>query len=142
MYQDWIFWYHGNNHIGGDNMLEATPTNGFFKGRPMRAHGIVNRGGWFGKNWLVVVTIANALHAAIIVEAEHEPAVIDELADSHWSHLIDQDECLYCGTRAPFCDCDSAEYAGNDSHRIDTSYVTVLERCKVDYFAKDPGGWH
>ncbi len=124
-------------------MIEATPINGHFKDRPMRAHGIVNRGGWFGKNWLVVVTIANALHAAIIVEAEHESAAIDKLADSPtWSHLIDAEECIYCDTKEPFCDCFSAEYAGNDSHRVNTNYVTILQRCKVNHFAKDNREWH
>lgn len=118
-------------------MLVAIPTEGHFEGRRLKAHGIVNRGG-FGENWLVVVSIANALHAAIIVEAEHEQSAIDELADSPmWSHLIDLDECKICDTKEPYCDCDNADYAGNDSRRIDMDYVTVLASCDVDYFAKD-----
>ena len=112
-------------------MLVATPKGAYLEGRQFRCHGIVNRGGWFGENWLVVISIANALHAASIVEAEHEQSAIDELADSPtWSHLIDCDESE---------DCDRA---GNDSHPVNLDYVTILTPCEVNYFAQDTGEWH
>ena len=124
-------------------MLVATPTEGFRKGQRIKAHGIVNRGGWFGNNWLIVVSIANALHAAIIVEAEHSQAAIDELADSPtWSHLIDCDECWYCGSDEFSCGCEYAQVGGNDSHRINTDNVSLYGPVDVEYFAKDTGGWN
>ena len=115
-------------------MLIAIPRSGDFKGARIRCHGIVNRGGWFGESYLAIVTIANALHAAIIIEADNAQDALDELADSHWSHLIDIDSCNYCDTTEAHCDCHYAEYAGNDSHRIMTDYLTTLVECDVDYF--------
>jgi hypothetical protein len=108
---------------------------GHFKDRELVVHGLANRGEWFGETWIVIVSIANALHAAIVVEGEHEQAVIDYLADSdRWSHLIDLDECKICDSSDPYCECEDASYAGNDSHRVDLDYVTMLSRCKVHYF--------
>jgi hypothetical protein len=114
-----------------------------FLGREMRVHGLVNRGGWFGNTWLVVIPISNAIHAAIVVEGEHEQSIIDELADSPtWSHLIDCDECWECGSEEHYCDCDHQQYAGNDSHRVNTDNVTILAPCKVKYFEPDNREWH
>ena len=119
-------------------ILTETGYNGqHFLDRDIKVHGLVNRGGWFGETWLVVVSISNAIHAAIVVEGEHAQAVIDELADSPtWSHLIDIDSCNYCDSPYAYCQCEYGEYAGNDSHRIMTDNVSILARCKVNYFAK------
>ena len=99
---------------------------------------LANRGEWFNETWLVTCNIGVFCYK-IGVEGEHEQAVIDALADSHVSRLIDDDEpCPHNTTELwDNCDCD---FAGNDSHRIDLSYTAILGRCKVQYF-ENPKDW-
>lgn len=117
-------------------MITATINDpgGLWHNREIVVHGLANRGEWFGKTWIAVVSISNALHAAIVIEADHEQDAIDSLADSSWSHLIDSEECWDCGSTDHFCDCDHQSYGGNDSHRISLDYLSILLRCKVHYF--------
>ena len=116
-------------------MITATPKEGFFQGREVEVHGLVNRGGFSGETWLAVISIANNLHAAIVIEAHDAGEALDELADSPtWAHLIGAEECWQCETKEPYCDCDDQTFAGNDGHRISTDYLSLLVRCNVKYF--------
>jgi hypothetical protein len=97
--------------------------------RPVKVHGLVNRGGWFGETWLLEVGISNAGSLFFVVEADHEQDAIDEFADSRYAHLIAEDDPDVIN------DPDFCSYAGNDSHPVNLDYVG-LYRCKVNYFAK------
>lgn len=69
---------------------------------------VVNPADWFGKVWLVEIP-----HGPVLaVEADHEQAAIDVLADSlEYGHWIN--------------DPDGKETAGNDDHPVDTTMVRV-----------------
>ena len=82
----------------------------------------INRGGWYGKTWLV--EIGMGLESCfVLVEADTESDAIDELADSKRSYLIDDD------------DDDDRYCAGNDGHPVNLDNVGI-QRCTVNYFAR------
>ena len=93
---------------------------------PVKVHGLVNRGQWFGKTWLIQIT-DGYWPLNLVVEADSVQDAIDELADSpRWSWNIDIDD--------PDDVTDDTHRAGNDSHPVDLDYVRVY-RCRLDYFA-------
>lgn len=106
--------------------------------------GLVNRGGWFGKTWLVLIG-SGFDPARLVVEADYEADVIDQIVDSkRWKHLLITDElCEACQEAVASgeedisyanCECVSA---GNYGEPIDETLLRLIERCdKVDYFAK------
>lgn len=104
--------------------------------------GLVNRGGWFGKTWLVLIG-SGFDPARLVVETDREQDVVDEIVDcKRWKHLLITGElCQVCqdfeaGLRPDrdMCEC---TLAGNYSEPIDETLLRLIERCdKVDYFAK------
>ena len=107
-------------------------------GKYHKIDGLCNRGEWFGETWLIQCNIGVFAYK-VIAEANNEQEAIDVLADSSLSNLIDHDEPCPHDTPETWNDCD-CEFAGNDSHRIDTSYMAWPKRCKVLYFER-PADW-
>jgi len=109
-----------------------------------KVHGVVNRGGWFGKTWLIGIGCGISCHY-FVVEADCEQDAIDEFVDSRYGHLIkvDEDEVeekereyealLAEGREEEFEDWPCR--GGNCGVPIDFDDVVVLVRCKVNYFA-------
>lgn len=100
-----------------------------FPGSKIPVHGLVNRGGWWGKTWLVMVGMGfGSLN--YVVEADTEQDALDEFVDSKHGHLIilDVDD-------ASEIDPNYADFAGNESKPVDLDNVLIV-RCRVDYFAK------
>ena len=115
-------------------MITATYKNGPMKGKEIAVDGLVNRGGWFGETWLVLVG-SGFDPARLVIEAGNASEAIDELVDSpSWSHLIKMETCKHCESSEPYCDCDDIEYAGNYSERIDGDLIRLIERCETHYF--------
>jgi hypothetical protein len=94
---------------------------------------VVNPGGWFGKCWLIQVSIANNLNPFYVIEADTEQDAIDVLADSErYSHLVDvpAEDCpKWDDERKEFEDSDYCQ-AGNDGHWIDLSNVAFCHGAK------------
>ena len=109
-------------------MITAT-CNGY----EYKIHGLINRGEWFGKTWLVCINIANALNPCFVVEADHEQDLVDAFADSSRSHLIDTDEMCEACVAGDYNNCECV-MAGNDGHRVNLDYFNIIGRCKVNYF--------
>lgn len=126
----------------------------------VKIDGLANRGGWFGRTWLVLVgTGFDPLR--LVVEAEHESHVIDEIVDSKWGfHLKDDVEpCQVCqerilieeqrleqheysaadynglsGWQQPYWDRCECNFAGDTGELVDMGRISHIERCKVSYF--------
>lgn len=94
--------------------------------QPVKVHHLVNRGNWWGKTWLVTIQMGfEGLN--FVIEADTEQDAIDELADSKYYHLIEDDN-----ENTPE---DWRDYAGNESKRVNLDNV-YIEQCTVNYFAK------
>ena len=93
----------------------------------------VNPGGWFGKLWLLQISVSNALNPFLIIEAESAQDAIDELADSEqFGHLIDADDVG-----------EDTYLAGNDSHPVDLDHLHIQEAPgKVVYYVEWPAQDH
>lgn len=110
--------------------------------RAVRVDAAINRGGWFGKAWLIFVPRGFEANVAL-VEADCEGDAIDTLADSSRGHWINSDPCDWCQANATNPDATDDEYAnctcdlaGNDSHPVDIESVRMERVVRVDYFAK------
>ena len=92
-----------------------------------RVDGLVNRGEWFGKTWLV--GIGMGFDAALfVVEADHEQDAEIFFCESRFKHLT--------AVAPEDFDPDYVEYFYNDvgePHNMEN--VRILERCEVNYFA-------
>ncbi len=115
-------------------MIQATAPNG----HQVRVDGLVNRGGWFGKTWLIGLDLA-PFTTYVVVEADCASDAIDELTDHpKWGERIKLDDpsdaCDAC-QREDFDNC-SCTFAGNEGHRVDLDVIGVLTECQVNYFAK------
>lgn len=108
-------------------------------GKHFKVDVLANRGEWFGETWLVQCNIGVFAYM-IVVEGEHESAVIDALTDSTAGNLIRDPEgsCEYCEQEDyNNCYCD---FAGNAGERVDLTYCAIHGRCKVAYFER-PDNW-
>lgn len=80
---------------------------------------VINPANWFGKVWLIEIPNGPLL----AVEADHEQAAIDALADNsqygHWINIPEQD------AQEQEQNGQEVEFAGNDSHPVDTTMVRV-----------------
>jgi len=87
---------------------------------------LINRGRYFGKTWFIGLGCGFDIHR-IVVEAANEQDAIDELADSKYAYLIkiDDDEIT-----------EDTTYAGNYGIPVNLDELRIIERCKVNYFAK------
>lgn len=123
----------------------------------IRVSGLVDRGKWFGQTWLVLIG-EGYVPLVLVVEGDHEQAVVDAIVDSkRWGHELtdDVEPCNECqqaeeieqanremGQETPYevirelRDCCSCDFAGNYGDRIDSTRITLMERCKVNYFTK------
>lgn len=106
-------------------MITATYTGSYGHEHAVKVNGLVNRGQWFGKTWLVTVAMGFE-GLCFVVEAEHEGDALDVFADSRFGHLIEP---------ADLADDENNTFAGNDSHVVNLENVRIA-RCKVNYFAK------
>ena len=89
---------------------------------------IVNPGGWFGK-----LQVIETLSGMLVIEADHEQAAIDELADSEtFGHLINMDSA------DADTDDENQATAGNDSHPVDLDNLLFVRFFKVEYFINVP----
>lgn len=117
----------------------------------IRVSGLVDRGKWFGQTWLVLIG-EGYVPLVLVVEGDHEQAVVDAIVDSkRWGHELtdDVEPCKYCQEAIELknkgleqeaeelmyrnCECESG---GNYGWLIDSTRITLMERCKVNYFAK------
>ena len=107
-------------------------------GKHYKVDGLANRGEWFGETWLVQSNIGVFAYM-IVVEAEHEQAVIDALTDSNFGHMIrDPEPCEYC-EKEDWDNC-YCILAGNAGERVNLDYTHIMGRCKVAYFER-PDSW-
>ena len=113
-------------------------------GDPVRVDFVVNRGGWFGKAWLVWAGGGfNPL--TFLIEADCESDAIDELADSKHAAVITTDEkCDTCEEQEKMradlqcfdsCTC---SFAGNYGVTVNLDSVGIARVARVEWFAKDP----
>lgn len=104
--------------------------------------GLANKGGYFGKTWLIGVGVGYSSFF-YVVEAHSEQDAIDELVDSKHGHILKTDMlCEVCEAQEKilpeyrvYDDCECC-FAGNYGERIDPSAIGLLKECKVNYFAK------
>lgn len=105
---------------------------------------LVNRGAWYGETWLIARQAGFECYL-FVVEAGCEGDAIDCLVDSKHGHLLKTDDlCEVCEQQErlqpdhrDYDEC-SCSFAGDCSDRVNLDLVSVLERVKVNYFAKRP----
>lgn len=99
---------------------------------PVKVRGLINRGGWFGETYLIGIGCGYSCFF-YVVEAGDEQSALDEFVDSKRGHLLiieDEDDIKEAEEGG------WASYLGNEGVACDLSEVRVLERTKVNYFAK------
>ena len=79
----------------------------------IRVDRVVNKGGWFGVTWLLRIPCGFEC-LCVLVEAEHETAVVEELQESSWF----------------------LKWCGNDSEL--TLEGARLDRCTAKWFEPNP----
>jgi len=112
-------------------------------GDPMRVDHVVNRGGWFGKSWIVYVGMGFE-GLSYLVEADCESDAIDELTDSKHGRVIKTDDhCDVCELQEKmmpehrcYDDC-SCSFAGNFGERVNLDNVAIYRVARVEWFAVD-----
>ena len=112
-------------------MITARAKNkAYLDGREVQVSGLVNRGGCFGKTWLIGIS-SGYQRLFLVIEADCFSDAVDELADSPtWGHEInipDEDMSDY--------DPETVQRAGNDGHPVDLDHLDFVCECEVNYFA-------
>ncbi|MEE9594263.1 MAG: hypothetical protein V3V92_02580 [Candidatus Hydrothermarchaeales archaeon] len=100
----------------------------------LRIDHLVNRGQWFGETWLIGIGCGFSTFT-LVVEADCEQDAIDELVDSKYGHLLKTDKFCEACAEDDWDHCGCA-FAGNYEDRVNLDEVRILERVKVNYFAK------
>ena len=104
---------------------------------PIRVDGLVNRGDWFGRTWLVGIGCGFDT-LMLVVEGDCEQDCIDVITDHHkWSAWLKTDDMCQACEDGDIDNC-SCQWAGNYCERVNLNDIRILEQCKVNYFASNP----
>ena len=97
----------------------------------IRVEHLINKGEYFGETYLIGRQCGFEMYT-FIVEASCEQSAIDVFVDSKYGHLVIIDDPQDIAELNP----DYISYCGNEGKPCDLDLITILERVKVNYFAK------
>jgi len=102
-------------------------------GKDVKIDGVANRGGWFGKTWLLGIGCGYST-AMYLVEADNLGDAIDEFVDSKHGHMVKLDPQDAEEREAEGQEIDRA---GNFGDAVDLTDLRIAEETsEVNYFAK------